>query len=240
MTSFVAGTTSKAYFARTRRGGPKATVALMDPPSWWSRGEEVVWRSLPGGSVGFVCATRVLLDGPVVVALYQPTGSTILRRAGHRGGPGGRLLLDWNGKHRRGTWEREPTLRVHPVGERYSVVRTWDTSQERYRGWYVNLEQDWRRTPIGFDSRDDILDVVVADDLSGVSPKDDDELFAAVKAGQLSLGEAEEICTTAEQVMEALSERAWPFTEDYWAGLVPTGLDAPVEVPEDWDCLYLD
>jgi hypothetical protein len=107
----------------------------MQLPGRWSKGEEVVWRSLPGGTLGFVCATRVVLDGPAVIALYQPTGSTVLRRAGRRDGPRGRLLLDSTGKHHRGSCTREPTLRVHPLRERFSVIRTWDASQGRYRGW---------------------------------------------------------------------------------------------------------
>ncbi len=41
----------------------------------------------------------------------------------------------------------------------YSVIRTWCESDLRFNGWYVNLESPWVRTTVGFDSRDDILDV---------------------------------------------------------------------------------
>lgn len=203
-----------------------------------SKGDEVVWRSRPTGKVGFVCATRVLFDDPVAIALYQPTGSTVMRRCGDRGGPGGRLLLEWNGKHRRETWQREPTLRLHPAGQHYSVIRTWDAARSSYRGWYVNLEQDWRRTPIGFDSRDDILDLILADDLGDAELKDDDELTAAVTVGRLHSEDAEEIRARAERVVKRAFERGWPFVEGYWSELTPAGLDEPVDVCEGWDHLF--
>ena len=44
------------------------------------------------------------------------------------------------------------------------------------RRWYVNLEAEWVRTPIGFDTRDLILDVTVADDRSSWCLKDEQEI----------------------------------------------------------------
>jgi hypothetical protein len=37
---------------------------------------------------------------------------------------------------------------------------------------YVNLEDPWRRTAIGFDSWDHVLDVAVAPDVGYVTPKE--------------------------------------------------------------------
>jgi hypothetical protein len=42
----------------------------------------------------------------------------------------------------------------------------------------VNLEQPWTRTALGFDSRDDVLDVTVTDNLSQCKLKDEDERCA--------------------------------------------------------------
>jgi len=55
---------------------------------------------------------------------------------------------------------------VHVVGTTMSVIRNWDLSLRGFTGWSVNLELPWRRSPVGYDSRDLILDLTVADDLS--------------------------------------------------------------------------
>ena len=133
----------------------------------WDVGGQVVWRSRPGGKVGFVLAAIVLEDSPGVIALFQPTGGACKRRSGERGGPAGRQMLPggWDGGHEDQVFPGPPTARVHPVGSGFSVLRRWDEHRRSYQGWYVNLERPWRRRPIGFDSRDDVLDLTVADDL---------------------------------------------------------------------------
>jgi predicted RNA-binding protein associated with RNAse of E/G family len=124
-------------------------------------------------------------------------------------------------------------VRLHPIGQSYSVIRTW--RDDRFVGWYVNLEQPWQRTPIGFDSRDDVLDVVATDDLTAVTLKDEDELDFAVHVGHLSAREAAEIRRTAAMVRAEIANRHWPFDESGWNALrLPIGMP-PVELPRQWD-----
>jgi len=86
---------------------------------------------------------------------------------------------------------------LHPVGRSYSVIRTWLQAEERFHGWYVNLEQPWVRTEVGFDSRDDVLDVTVTDDLRECTLKDEDQLDFEVDLGTLTQDEAQSIRATA-------------------------------------------
>src|SRR5205807_6354277 len=129
----------------------------------WDAGAQVVWRSRPGGEIGFVFAAVVLEDGPSFTALFQPKGAPCKRRSGERSGPAGRQMLPggWDGRHDDRAFAGPSTARVHPVGSGFAVLRHWDEHRRRYQGWYVNLERPWRRTPIGFDSRDDVLDLTV-------------------------------------------------------------------------------
>jgi len=165
----------------------------------FSVGAPVVWRSRPGRAVGFVYVCRVLADEHDVVAVVQPTGAEISRRAGRRVGPPGRPLpsLGWDGSRAAGVWDRPPAVRLHPVGRSYSVIRTWLQAEERFHGWYVNLEQPWVRTEVGFDSRDDVLDVTVTDDLRECTLKDEDQLDFEVDLGTLTQDEAQSIRATA-------------------------------------------
>jgi Protein of unknown function (DUF402) len=72
----------------------------------------------------------------------------------------------WDGGYEQTAFRGPSVVRLHPTDQLFSVIRNWDADKEAFSGWYVNLERSWVRTPIGFDSRDDILDVTVADDLS--------------------------------------------------------------------------
>lgn len=186
--------------------------------------------------MGFVLAGRVLVDDADAIAIEQPVGAPVFRRAGRRGGPRGRMLLPgaWEGSHEEATWSGPHMVRLHPVGRSYSVIRAWVATEDRFDGWYVNLEQPWRRTAIGFDSRDDILDVTVSDDLSRCGLKDDDELDYAVEVGLRTAADAETARATAELVMDAIAARRWPFDEAAWRQLGRLVTTEPVSVPAGW------
>ncbi|HUF33943.1 MAG TPA: DUF402 domain-containing protein [Acidimicrobiales bacterium] len=203
----------------------------------FSSGTQVVWRSRPGGDVGYVFGCRVLLDEPDVAAVVQPTGSPIVRRIAERGGPRGRSFLPgtWDGSRRHDTWDRPPCVRLHPVGRSYSVIRTWDVTENRFVGWYVNLEQPWARTTVGFDSRDDVLDVTVSADLDEWRLKDADELEFAVEVGLFGSTEARSIHATAELAIADIRDRTWPFDEATWTRGVPDEMLEPTELPDGWD-----
>ena len=126
-------------------------------------------------------------------------------------------------------------VRLHPIGRSYSVIRTWLEGEERFHGWYVNLEQPWIRTTVGFDSRDDVLDITVTDDLGDWSLKDEDELDFAVRVGKLTSDEARSIHATAESAIEDLARRRWPFDDSAWKGFRPSPCDDPLVLPVGWD-----
>jgi len=203
----------------------------------WDAGAQVVWRSRPGGEIGFVFAAVVLEDGPSFTALFQPKGAPCKRRSGERSGPAGRQMLPggWEGRHDDRAFAGPSTARVHPVGSGFAVLRHWDEHRRRYQGWYVNLERPWRRTPIGFDSRDDVLDLTVADDLSHWQWKDEEELAWAVEVGTMSRLDADQARAAGEAAIEAIERRAWPFDQEAWTRWAPPRRLSVPKLPDEWD-----
>src|SRR5258708_7659187 len=67
-------------------------------------------------------------------------------------GPTGRVLAD-------SAWWAD-TLRLMFSGRSHSVWLTW-RPDGGFVGYYVNLEEPFRRTRIGFDTNDHTLDIVV-------------------------------------------------------------------------------
>jgi len=208
----------------------------MERPEPFPADTPVVWRSRPNGDVGYVFACRVLADDPDLIAVVQPTGAPVVRRVAQRGGPRGRSVLPrtWDGSRQETRWDRPPVVRLHPVGRPYSVIRTWLAGEERFQGWYVNLEQPWIRTTLGFDSRDDVLDVTVSDDLSECLLKDEDELEFALEVGLFSWREVRSIRATAQSAVDDIVRRRWPFQESAWRDFRPPSYDQPPVLPAGW------
>ncbi len=199
----------------------------------WKPGDQVVWRSRPGGDVGYTIASILVADTWQATVLLQPTGAPIKRRAGPRGGARGRTLAQWDGTYEDRRWDGPPMLRLHPWGRSYSIIRAWDAAHDAATGWYINLERGWRRTTIGFDSEDLTLDITVADDLSTWDWKDEDELAWSVESGRYSAAEAEQIQEAGRQAVRDLKACCWPFAAD-WSAWRPDPAWPVAVLPADW------
>lgn len=139
----------------------------------------------------------------------------------------------WSGGHEMSTWGGPSTLRLHPQGSAFSVIRDWNGEAGRYEGWYVNLEAPWQRTAIGFDSVDRVLDLRLADDLGSWSWKDEDEFAWAADVGLLTPAEARATRAEGERVLMLIEGRAWPFDADWERWAPDAEWDLPT-LPSNW------
>jgi predicted RNA-binding protein associated with RNAse of E/G family len=80
--------------------------------------------------------------------------------------------------------------------------------------WYVNLQAPLRRTPLGFDTVDHALDVIVELDGSWAW-KDEDELAEAVEQGLFTVEEAERFHADGERAIARILDREPPFDRDW-------------------------
>jgi len=198
-------------------------------------GASVVWRSRPGGRIGYTLSAWVVADTPVYTVLYQPAGSICMQRTGVRGGPNGRNLIEatWDGGYEAVVWAGPSTLHLHRYGAGYTIIRRWDADLNRAVGWYLNLDAPWQRTSIGFDSEDLVLDVRVRDDGAGWAWKDEDELAWCVAQGYVSPAQATVIRTAGERAIADLEAGAWPFSAD-WSVWQPDSAWPIPQLPEGW------
>jgi hypothetical protein len=72
-------------------------------------------------------------------------------------------------------------LMIWQAGDCHSTYLSWSDEGE-FLGWYVNLEDAWRETPLGFDSTDHLLDIRVAPDRTW-RWKDEDHLAEPSRPG---------------------------------------------------------
>jgi hypothetical protein len=166
-------------------------------------------------------------ESPERVALYCPPGT--------RGRRPRRAFVDYIGQLRTGHWEivehvwaRNHVLRLTPFGAAHSVDLYWAEHDWAFRGWYVNLQEPLRRTSIGFDTRDQALDIVVEPDGSW-SWKDEDHLAQLVRDGVWAAADAEAIRSEGERV---LGDPPWPTGWEDWR---PDPAWPLPSLPVDWE-----
>ena len=124
-------------------------------------------------------------------------------------------------------------------GCRHSVLLLWTAGFGELLIWYVNLEEPLKRTAIGFDYLDQLLDIEIAVDLSSWKWKDEDELDAAAERGVMTPEDADRVREEGEKVIAALDAGESPFDEP-WERWRPDPVWTAPGLPDGWSdlCRY--
>ena len=151
-------------------------------------GESVVVRHVWRGNTFLVWSAVAVRHDEELLALWIPTGSPCLR-------PAVRAELPYEQPLVERPWHEPGVLQLWPAGAAHAV---WVFEH----GWYVNLQEPFRRSPHGVDTADQLLDLVRSSD-GEWRWKDEHELAAAVERGYLSDDEECAIRAEAERVIAA-------------------------------------
>lgn len=198
----------------------------------WSPGDAVAWRSVKDG-VRTAIPMVVVRDDPDLIALYRPVGTVYKRRTGQRGGPGGRLMLRWDGGHEDVTWSRNRVLVLYKPEAAHTLHVFWDDASGAFLGWYINLEAPWRRSAIGFDTFEHLLDVVLEPDLSAWKLKDANELEWQVERGEFTPAEAAAIHAEASRAIDLVLTSVPPYGR-HWISWRPDPAWSLPSLPAHW------
>lgn len=179
-----------------------------------------VWRGVPKVGWGGI----VVEDGPELLALHMPEGSLLAYADDFFGAP-----HPWSARER---WHGHGVLQLQRPGDQHAIWVFWHGPEREFRGWYVNLQERFRRTERGFDTQDLELDIVVAPDGSW-HYKDDEKLESWIERGRWTQAEVKEIRSEGARVAAELDAgRRW--WSDDWATWEPDpAWELPV-LPPDW------
>ena len=178
----------------------------------WSEGEIIVRREVWRGSPWMAVSVIVVADEPELLATYLPEGAPFVFPSDDHGlGP-----HPWQG---RPEWQGHGVLMLQRPGERYAVWHFWDGDEREFAGWYVNLQEPFRRTPIGYDTHDLELDVWMPA-AGGWSFKDDELLDVRVQEGRFTADEAVEIRTLGAEI-GAMLDRGEQWWDPSWSRWEP-------------------
>ena len=179
-------------------------------------GAHVLMRHVWRDEIFLAVPVTVVQDEPDLLVTWLAPGTSYMRPAARAALPFHQQLVDK-------PWRAPGILQLTRPGEAHGVWVFPD-------GWYVNLQEPIRRTRLGFDTRDQLLDLIRRPD-GRWRWKDEHELDAAVAAGFVSAGEAAEIRAEGERVIAAdRFPTGWEDWEPDPAWRVP-------ELPPDWHCL---
>jgi hypothetical protein len=182
-------------------------------------------RYIRFGKVRHASPHFVVHEDPDLVALWLPVG-THMKRPLSDGRPiRGQADREWELYDH--VWHTSSQLALIPWGPAHCVHVIWDEGGE-FAGWYVNLQEPLRRSPLGYETDDLVLDIRIQPDGSWAW-KDEDELEEAVRLGRFTKDEAQAIRAEGERVLE---ERPWPTGWEDWRP--DPGWSLP-RLPKGWD-----
>ena len=169
----------------------------------------------------------VIADTERITALYLAAGTPIKNKSTYRSD---HLPI--------GDWEivddvwRDDLIRLKYADDAHAYYAMW--KGDRFHRWYINLESPYRRTPIGFDFTDHVLDLVVRPDLAGWRWKDEDELTRAVALGLVTQAQADAFYAEGQRAISRLAARRSPFA-DGWETWRPDPAWPVPPLPCNWD-----
>ncbi len=168
-----------------------------------STGESATLRGV-GEKVYWAFPTIVVQDSPDLIVLYMPAGVRG-KNVDHK--PATNELFSANKLNVIDfQWQRTDVLMLIVPGEAFSTYIMWETGTKSLDCWYVNLQEPIRRTSIGFDTMDNMLDVVISPDMTTWRWKDDDEFAEAQKIGFYSAEKAREILAEGERAIQLITK----------------------------------
>ena len=209
----------------------------MSNSSRWRLGSPIVLRGVWSQRLWFACPVVVVQDTPALIAVYWRTG-TLVKIPEKRFTPQDMLAteqLDLVDK----MWTETDVLMLAVPGAAHSVYAMWEAGHTSFRCWYINLEDPLRRTSIGFDTMDHLLDVVASPDRSEWRWKDEDEFGEAEAIGVYSSAEARAIRAEGDRVIKLMQANQSPFCDGWEKWSPPTEWRIPV-LPANWDNIAMD
>ncbi len=181
----------------------------------WQPGVFVIRQEvLNDGRVWLRFPVVVVRDDAELLATYVPEGTPFEFPEGDWPSPDG--LHPWHG---RSEWQGHGLLMLQRPGDAYAIWLFWHGPEREFRGWYVNLQEPFRRTAEGYDTQDLELDIWLP--LDGPWEWKDDELLEQrLREGRFTAAQVAAIRAEGARIAADLDEgRRW-WSGD-WASWTP-------------------
>jgi hypothetical protein len=201
----------------------------------WNIGDVIVFRGVSQSKIWYALPVFLIQDSPTLIALYWPSGTRgkfRMKPSGERVTPQDVILTPMDSIDY--TWKKTDVLMLITPGAAHAVYVMWKAGQKKLLCWYINLQDPIRRTPIGFDTEDHMLDIVFSSDKSNYHWKDEDHLADAVTLGIFTVEKARQIHSEGERVIQLIRENQSPFCDAWEKWSPPADWKIP-DLPAQWN-----
>lgn len=118
-------------------------------------------------------------------------------------------------------WVGGSALHVVRANDWYSVIVLFEGAEARFAGWHVNFQEPLRATPLGFDTRDLVIDIEVAAD-GAWAWRDADDFERALADGFLPGTVRQHVDVAAVRVVADIEAGRPPFDGSWQTRRPPT------------------
>lgn len=198
----------------------------------WQPGQVIAVREIWRNRIYSAMPVRVVRDTESWSALYLPPQTPCLWPHTRQGKTIRIPTDDWvlDG----GAWTSSDVLYLVQPGSGYTATAFWD-DEYNFHSWKINLEEPMRRTPLGFDYMDRLLDVIVSADRSTWRWKDEDEVRQAQERGMFSAEQVGELYLCGERAIQAILANEPPFDRGWETWKPDPAWRVPLDLPEGWE-----
>jgi hypothetical protein len=187
-----------------------------------------VRREVVNGKPWLGLPVRVVDDTDELLASYIPTGSPFGYTDGHWPTPTGRH--PW---YPRAAWQGNGVLMLQRPGEMHAIWHFWEGPHRQFAGWYINIQEPFRRTPIGYDTQDLELDIWVPPN-GEWHFKDAELLTPRVAEGRFTETLVSDIQAEGDRIAaDLIAGRRW--WDSKWTIWSPPPEWATPTLPDGWD-----
>jgi hypothetical protein len=172
----------------------------------WQAGETIVRREVRNdGWAWLEVPVVVVRDEPELLATFMPTGTPFTFPPGPETHP-------WAGRE---CWQGHGMLMLQRPGDSYAVWVFWHGEEREFRSWYLNLQEPFRRTAVGYDTQDLELDLILQPD-GRIEWKDDELLDVRVAESRFTQDQARAIRAEGRRLEAELATRGH-WWDAWWA-----------------------
>ena len=198
----------------------------------WKPGQGIVMREVWHNKVYSIFPVRVAQDSSSWTRLCLPPQTIALYPHTREGVPIRIPVDEWvlNGE----PWTGGDVLYLVHAGLGYTVTGSWD-HDHIFKGWKIDLVEPVRRTPIGFDYMDQLLDIIVSADRSTWYRKDEDEVAEAQARGLFTAEQVSDLYQRGERALQMILKNEPPFDFDWEEWSPDPAWREPVDLPQGWE-----
>ncbi len=213
----------------------------MEHSNLWNEGETALLRGVYDGHLTYVQSVRVIKDTPEETVLCTWPGAECMAPAGYlRGGH-----TTWDRWHEttshtlnleKYAWHTNRFLTVLEPKKYFSTIYIWRADTGVFDCYYINFQLPFKRTPLGFDTLDLDLDIVIEPSYDW-QWKDVEEYQHGIQTGGIKLEWIGEVERARKEIATRLQSRSYPL-DGSWLNWTPNLNWPALKLPVNWDTIY--